>query len=108
MQSKIGNSDERYSANLLIKMLQAISPHFKPVLQEILVWAAPQTEVNVLACLGKTEGKNKSKVMHFIQVSMKKSILSVLAISILRLVPEMVCCNIEPSISWIRHTKIKS
>lgn len=42
-------------------MLQAIRPHFKPVLQEILVWAAPQTEVNVLACLGKTEMKKKLK-----------------------------------------------
>lgn len=59
MESKIENSDERYSANLLIKMLQAIRPHFKPVLQEILVWAPPQTEVNVLACLGKTEGGKK-------------------------------------------------
>lgn len=61
MQSKIGNSHERYSANLLIEMLQAIRPHFKPVLQETLVWAAPQIEVNVLACLGKTEKRKKKK-----------------------------------------------
>lgn len=62
MQSKIGRySHERYSANLLIKMLQAIRPHFKPVLQENLVWAAPQIEVNVLACLGKTEKRKKKR-----------------------------------------------
>lgn len=38
---------------LLIKILQTIRPHFKPVLQEILVWATPQTKINVLACLGE-------------------------------------------------------
>lgn len=53
MQSKIRSSHERYSMILLIKILQTIRPHFKPVLQEILVWATPQTKINVLACLGE-------------------------------------------------------
>lgn len=85
-------------------MLWAIRLHFKPVLQENLVWAAPQSEINVLACL--REGKKKKanlctlafillrvKTDHFIYAYNKHSN---------SLFTEMVYCIIKSSIPRIR------
>lgn len=53
MQSEMGIPRERYTTVLLVKMLRAIRPHFKPVLQENPVRAAPQNcGMNAVACWG--------------------------------------------------------